>query len=215
MPLPMIVESIESVPEALREAYVERDGKWVIEVEGMEDVERLKGALQKERQLHREAAKRLAALEKQIEQSRPQDDDPRIDALRKQVQEYEARLAEAQAAMARRDAENALRQQALASGADPRHLTHLLKLIEGRWERRGDDFVFLDERGTPTADDLASFFAQRLPKEFPWFFSRAVAGSGAPHTGVSSSTLTREQVERMTPDEIRARWAEVKKALGG
>lgn len=215
MPIPLSVDAPDAVPEPLREAYIERDGKWVLDVEGLEDIERLKGALHKERQLHREAARKLASLEKQIDQGKTPEDDPRVDALRKQLQEYEEKLAEAQAAMARRDAEAALKQQALLAGVDPRHLPHLLKLIDGRWEKRGDDFVFVDENGVPTADDLGTFFAKRLPKEFPFFFSRSVAGSGAPHTGIAGGSLTREQVERMTPDEIRARWSDVKKALGG
>lgn len=215
MPIPLSVESPDQAPESLREAYVERDGRWVLDIDEAEDVERLKGALQKERQLHREAAKRAAALERELESVRPKDDDPRVQALRQQIEEYERRLRETEEIMTRRDAENELRQTALSAGVEPRHLPHLMKLLEGRWERRADGFVFLDEAGRPVADDAPAFFARRLAKEFPFFYGRPAAGSGAPHTTGGGGALTREQVEKMTPDEIRARWTEVKRALGG
>lgn len=59
MPLQLVVDSLESVPEALREQYVEANGKFRLNVEGYEDPAGLKSALQKER----EAAK---TYEKQV-----------------------------------------------------------------------------------------------------------------------------------------------------
>lgn len=49
MPLPINVESIESVPEAARGFYKEVDGKFTLDVDGYEDPVGLKSALEKER----------------------------------------------------------------------------------------------------------------------------------------------------------------------
>ena len=49
MPLALIVDTIESVPETLRGEYVEKDGKFHLNVEGMPDVGGLKSALESER----------------------------------------------------------------------------------------------------------------------------------------------------------------------
>ena len=59
MPLQLVVDSLDSVPEALRDQYVEANGKFRLNVDGYEDPAGLKSALQKER----EAAK---AFEKQV-----------------------------------------------------------------------------------------------------------------------------------------------------
>ena len=49
MGLKAILETLDEVPEALRAFYVERDGKFVLDADGVEDVTGLKSALEKER----------------------------------------------------------------------------------------------------------------------------------------------------------------------
>lgn len=49
MPLKAFYATQTEIPEALREHYVERDGKWVLDAEGVEDVTGLKRALERER----------------------------------------------------------------------------------------------------------------------------------------------------------------------
>jgi len=49
MALKLTVDSLDSVPEALRGEYTEKDGKFVLGVDGLEDTTGLKTALQKER----------------------------------------------------------------------------------------------------------------------------------------------------------------------
>lgn len=49
MPLHLIVDDLETVPDALRGEYTEKDGKFHLNVEGLEDTSGLKSALQKER----------------------------------------------------------------------------------------------------------------------------------------------------------------------
>lgn len=64
MPLKYQVESLEDVPEALREFYVERNGRYEITVEGMKtqgDVDRVMQALTKERDAHDASKAKLRA----------------------------------------------------------------------------------------------------------------------------------------------------------
>ena len=73
MPLPIVADSLDAVPEALRSAYVERDGKYHLDAE-IEDVSGLKNtnaATRRERdeakRKLRETEERLAALEQERE----------------------------------------------------------------------------------------------------------------------------------------------------
>lgn len=62
MALDVVVESLDNVPEAIREEYVERDGRYVLELNGafsVEDRDRLQGALKKERDEHKSTKERL------------------------------------------------------------------------------------------------------------------------------------------------------------
>lgn len=62
MPLPLIVDSIDSVPEPLRANYVQHEGgKYRLDLEGYEDPANLKSALQKEREAAKAAAKQAKA----------------------------------------------------------------------------------------------------------------------------------------------------------
>lgn len=61
MPLQLIVDSIDSVPEALRDQYVEANGKFRLNVEGYEDPAGLKSALQKERDAAKTYEKQVKA----------------------------------------------------------------------------------------------------------------------------------------------------------
>jgi DNA-binding transcriptional MerR regulator len=60
MPLPLTVDSLDAVPESFRSEYVEKDGRFSLAVEGLEDTTALKGALKKERDAAK-AAKAEAA----------------------------------------------------------------------------------------------------------------------------------------------------------
>lgn len=63
MALALTVENLESVPEALRSEYTEKDGKFHLNVDGLEDTSGLKSALDKERKANREAAAKIKKWE--------------------------------------------------------------------------------------------------------------------------------------------------------
>lgn len=64
--LQLIVDSVDSIPEAHRPLYEERDGKFHLAVEGLEDTSGLKSALQKERETAKTVRQALKNLEEQF-----------------------------------------------------------------------------------------------------------------------------------------------------
>jgi hypothetical protein len=63
MALQLVVDSLDSVPEALRGEYTEQDGKFRLNVDGMEDTAGLKSALDKERKTARDLAQKVKKWE--------------------------------------------------------------------------------------------------------------------------------------------------------
>lgn len=61
--LPLVVDKLDAVPEAMRTEYVEKDGKFHLDVTGMEDTSGLKSALDKERKAAKDAEKARKDLE--------------------------------------------------------------------------------------------------------------------------------------------------------
>ena len=59
MALELIVDTLDSVPEALKDMYVASEGKFKLDVNGIEDTKGLKSALEKERQAAKEAREAL------------------------------------------------------------------------------------------------------------------------------------------------------------
>jgi hypothetical protein len=64
MPLALVVDKIDAVPEALRSEYTEKDGKFHLNVEGLEDTTGLKSALQAERTKNKTIKDQVTAWEK-------------------------------------------------------------------------------------------------------------------------------------------------------
>jgi len=64
MGLALVVDKLDAVAETARALYVEKDGKFHLDVDGLEDTSGLKTALQKER----DAAKEAKRIAKEIEQ---------------------------------------------------------------------------------------------------------------------------------------------------
>lgn len=63
MALKLIVDSLDGIPEALHGEYTEKDGKFVLAVDGIEDTSGLKSALDKERKTAKELEKKVKRWE--------------------------------------------------------------------------------------------------------------------------------------------------------
>lgn len=84
MALAPVVDSLDSIPEAVRGAYVEKEGKFVLDVE-MPDVSGLKKALESERGMNKAVKDKIAAWEK-LGVS-PEDIEQRLETERKKAEE--------------------------------------------------------------------------------------------------------------------------------
>lgn len=62
MALELVVDSLDAVPEAVRALYVEKDGKFSLDVNGIPDTKGLKSALDAEREAAKQAKKAAAEL---------------------------------------------------------------------------------------------------------------------------------------------------------
>lgn len=87
MPLPLIVESLDKIPEAVRGEYVEQDGKYRLNVDGWEDTTALKNALASEKTRLKDAKAKLQRWE-----TLGKSDEEVAELLKKQA-EQEAELA--------------------------------------------------------------------------------------------------------------------------
>ncbi len=67
MALQLVVDTLDAVPEPLRALYTEAEGKFRLQVDGIEDTKGLKSALDKERQASKDAEKSRKDLEKKFE----------------------------------------------------------------------------------------------------------------------------------------------------
>jgi len=64
MALQLILQSLDGLDEAFKALYTEKDGKFYLDVEGIEDTTGLKSALDSERLIGREAKRQLGELQK-------------------------------------------------------------------------------------------------------------------------------------------------------
>jgi hypothetical protein len=63
MALQLVVDTLDAIPEALRSEYTEENGKYRLNVDGLEDTSGLKSALDKERKTARELDKKVKRWE--------------------------------------------------------------------------------------------------------------------------------------------------------
>ena len=137
MAIPYVTDSLDSIPESLRSEYVEKDGKFQANIEGLPDITGLKSALEKERVANKalkafnrpaeEIASALAAADEMAAKS------ANFDAVLKQHQESFA--IEKAALIADRDAAHKSERDALV------HATLHAALSAARATREGMDLL--------------------------------------------------------------------------
>ncbi len=98
MALKTILESLDDVPEAQRALYTEFDGKYVLELDGLEshpDARALKNALDKERETRRKATKRAEELQAEADRYKDIDPDRAREAMAKLQEIKDSELIDA------------------------------------------------------------------------------------------------------------------------
>lgn len=151
----------------------------------------------------REAAKYRTDLKK-LQDAQKVADDAKLSEEEKRaarVTELEAQLAEREAALKEKSSHAAVVDVAARLGAAKPAMLH--RLIAG-------DIEF-DANGSPTnVETLVKEFLRANP-EFATTTGRPTGDAGQGARG--KSTLTRDDIKKMTPDQINARWSEVSEVL--
>ena len=83
MALKLMLETLEGVDEVTRKLYTEKDGKFMLDVDGLEDTSGLKSALEKERQKARELEKAMAKF-KDVDPDKYRELQKQLEALEEQ-----------------------------------------------------------------------------------------------------------------------------------
>lgn len=207
MALKYQLETIEDLDEPLQQLYTEKNGKYVLDVEGVEPVENIKGlksALAKEREAANaykkfgdpdDIAQQIADLEQKIKEagkgSKAADDaQAKIDQL---TEQYEAKLKDSESRFSqllRRQATADLKAELAKAGVVPEGLDLLAGYATNRLQFENDGSVkVLTADGKPmigsgddhgaTLSDLARELAESIP--------HLVADKGAGGGGTPSS----------------------------
>lgn len=142
----------------------------------------------------REEAKRYRLEKKTLEE--------KLAAMEQQVQQWQQEREQFQAKMRELQARAAVLTTAARMGVvDP----------EAAWRLLDANTLKMGEDGQPQGVEEA---LRELVKAKPYLLGGPTSAAN-PSTGRRADRLTREAIEKMTPEEINARWDEVQAVLGG
>jgi hypothetical protein len=202
-----IFDKIEDIPEAQRDVYEEKDGKWHAKVP---DVTNLNSALDKERtgreteeKARKKAEKDLADLrrkataaesnisEEQLEKLRKEDDDKR-----KPIQEE---LDKTKAELTKVKKTDRVQRLFLDSGGMPDRVEDAMLALDRRTglTEDGNTITVLDKDGKLTTEKVEDFVKASFKKEKPWLY----AGSGGSGSGAGGSSRTGSPLDETPPGE--------------
>jgi DNA-binding transcriptional MerR regulator len=221
--LKAIVDTLDSVPEAARAFYEEKEGKFALKVDGMEDVSGLKTALQKEREAAKEA-KRYKDLGLSVEEiaelkaMREKADEDKakaagdFDKLREKLTgQHQAELKKIQdrmAALERSEHQavvtSGLMKALAEAGATEEGMSLLPDIFAGRAKIESVDdkrvVKIMDADGTPMLvkgrDATFADLAAAAGEKYPSLFKATVkSGSGTPPGGNGAGRTTGKEVK--------------------
>lgn len=162
MPLDEILDNLDNVDERYKALYVENsDGKFEINIDG------LKSALAKERQIKKE-------LEKKLAKTKPVDDDPDVDELKKE-------LKTAKDTISNMKINSRIKSVAITSGIDPDYIDDVVVLTRSNFGLDDDGNVIgLDADGSPSGKTIDQFFKNDFKKNKPrYYVNSGRTGSGS------------------------------------
>ena len=213
MALKPVVKSLDGVEEKFHSLYVERDGKFYLDLEGDlhtdDDIAGLKSALQKERQerkllekkaktaLTEEEREELESLkaEKEAAERKTMEKKGEYDKLIKKLQtdhekekeELAAKLKDEESRTTRLVVKDKIRAAAVKSGVLKDNIEDVITLTKNRFRLDGDEIVVLDEDGELSADSVGTFFEKTFKESRPIYYEP----SGGPGSGANQTQTTR------------------------
>ena len=211
MALKLIVDSLDGLDDGTKALYAEKDGKYRLDVEGIEDTSGLKSALEKERTARRELEKRAkAALSEddmeeyarlKAEADKGKDKDEILKGMRSR-HEKELELAKQEASRVKAQLEKTVLEstatQLLAKNGG--NVSLLLPHIMGQIKAEEvDGMLSVVPASAATIDDVVKGLKTTVPAAFA---DSGHSGSGASggHAGAGGKkTMTRAQFDALTP----------------
>jgi hypothetical protein len=206
---------LDGVPEGARDQYVERDGKYHLELDGDvhtdDDIAGLKSALSKERDARKTLEKKmktstltaeekeeLARLKKEKEDAETKrlESKGEYDKLIKKMEEKHKKelealngnLSEEKSRTTRLVVKDKIRAAAIASGVLKENIEDVITLTSNRFRLDGDDIVVLDDEGELSADSVKGFFEKTFKESRPIYYEP----SGGPGTGANQNEASRK-----------------------
>lgn len=215
MALKLTLDSLDGLDEGTKGLYAEKDGKYRLDVEGIEDTSGLKSALEKERTARRELEKRAkAALSEddmeeyarlKAEADKGKDKDEILKSMRAR-HEKELELAKQEATAVKSRLERTVLEstatQLLAKHGG--NVSLLLPHILGQLRPEEiDGNLSVVPASAATIDDVMSGLKSTFPQAFA---APATSGSGASggHAGASGRKMSSTDFNNMRPKEQAA-----------
>lgn len=211
--LEAVLDSLDTVPEPLREFYVEQDGKYRLDANGVEDVTGLKTALEKERKAARDAAaalkrydgldpERYAELQRiaeEAEASKLSETERLQKAHQRELEKLSEGLTKRERFIEKLTVENELNAAIEKAGILPEHrkaVRALLKEAGAKVVTEGDEY-----RGYLGDSPIAEFVSEwaKTDEAAHYIAASGAAGSGA--SGGRSGARTGKGVKDMTDKE--------------
>lgn len=229
MPLPITTDSLDAIPEALRSAYVERDGAFHLDAEipKPEDVSGLRKAIaaerktaEEQRKAAREAAERNAALERELEALRVSGGDFEKKAsellnkwntesaskLAEREKEWTAQIAEKDGKLRKLLLTDNLRKAFIDAGGRAERLDEAIDLTSKHFDLVDDRPVMKDDKGDLSTTTPKEFFEKMFRQRLPEFYkgTQAAGGGAGGSPAGGSPTLGAKKPTEWTSDERRA-----------
>lgn len=206
MSLALSLEKLDGLDAAVAALYTERDGKFFLDVDGLEDTAGLKSALEAERKARKDFERKYGALkdvdlaeytrlktEAEEREAKKLTEAGEFDKLREKWQkdleakerEWQEKLAAKDVLLARHVKDSQIRNAALKAGVIPEDIEDVMT-ITARYFKMADDGALqvLDDKGEVTPKTVDEFFTKDFKERKPKFYSpTGSSGSGATPPG--------------------------------
>jgi hypothetical protein len=206
MALKTILETLEGVDDALQSYYVEDDGKYILQVEGVDnhpDVANLRNAYQRTKADREQAKTEIKTLSQQLaemQQNRP--DEAQLVAMRQELeskaQAETARAAELEARLMGVTRDRSL-DEALASAGitNPTYLKAARALLAPQVKVDGDKAIIETDMGPMALQEHVKRWVASEGQ--PFVTPPSGGGARGNSAGSAPSTISREDFEAMDP----------------
>jgi len=202
MPIDFEVTDINGVDEEVRPAYVEKEGKFILDPDRYHEI-KAAPLLKKNAELLNEK-KKLAESTRTLEEKSKSG----LGDIEKQLQERDKEIAGLKTQVREHSIWGPVKDMALKFGVMPDRINAFMTLMRTseRFDMEENKLIFKDKNGYPTTIKPERAFEVYLREEEPWAFEASkAAGSGAQNGSkpTGSRTYSRESFEALPHEE---RW---------